>query len=334
MLRVSIATIRSGPPPGTRSRQVPYPPGGPSRLAGVKENPAPPGGPGPGAFPAALGSGPGAAVADGVAVLVGDRHAPGRLRVPRGRGDQVAGQPRVDRAEPAQLAGPVREPGRGAQRHGQRDPPDEPAPGAAGRPRARRPVRPAGRAIAVLPGGVRGPGGAGPGVLAEDQVEEGAGAQLVHPAVQPGLLELARPPADPLVRGQHLIGRQLPPHQRRVARVLGPPLHPREPRRGLPPLPRLLRGDLDHRPGDGRAQPARGQPPGPVQHLGLGRPGFCGLQDRGGPDDDLGLDPADDPVPQRVQRAAQPGGQVPRHRQQRSPPRPGTRPAPGPAGPG
>ena len=29
---------------------VPYPPGGPSRLAGVKENPVSPGGPGPARF--------------------------------------------------------------------------------------------------------------------------------------------------------------------------------------------------------------------------------------------------------------------------------------------
>ena len=48
--RVSIATIRSGPPPGMRSRQVPYPPGGPSRPAGVKENPVSPGRPGPARF--------------------------------------------------------------------------------------------------------------------------------------------------------------------------------------------------------------------------------------------------------------------------------------------
>ena len=56
--RVSIATIRPGPPPGMRSRQVPYPPGGPSRLAGVKQNPAPPGGgPGPERLAWLLGSG-------------------------------------------------------------------------------------------------------------------------------------------------------------------------------------------------------------------------------------------------------------------------------------
>ena len=43
----SRVMIRSGPGPGVRSRQLPYPPGGPSRLAGVTENPVSPGGPGP-----------------------------------------------------------------------------------------------------------------------------------------------------------------------------------------------------------------------------------------------------------------------------------------------
>jgi len=144
---VSTATIRSGPPPGTVSRQVPYPPGGPSRLAGVNENPAPPGGPGPGA-----------AVPDRVAVLVDHRHAPGRLRVGRGGVDQVPRQPGVDRAVPGQLAGPVGQPGGGAERHGQGDPPGEPAPGTAGRTRARRLLRPAAGPVAagavagVLPG--------------------------------------------------------------------------------------------------------------------------------------------------------------------------------------
>ena len=69
--------IRSGPSPGVRSRQVPYPPGGPSRPAAVKPNPAgpsliPPAVPGSSRFPrlpqvpgraAAPGFGPGAPVA-------------------------------------------------------------------------------------------------------------------------------------------------------------------------------------------------------------------------------------------------------------------------------
>src|SRR5205807_277775 len=53
----SMVRIRSGPPPGVRSRQVPYPPGGPSRPAGVKENPVCPGGPGPARLPCFLGWG-------------------------------------------------------------------------------------------------------------------------------------------------------------------------------------------------------------------------------------------------------------------------------------
>src|SRR5262249_35770044 len=40
------------------------------------------------------GSGPGAAVPDGVALLVGHGDTPGGLRVARGSGGQVAGQPR------------------------------------------------------------------------------------------------------------------------------------------------------------------------------------------------------------------------------------------------
>ena len=50
----SRVMISPGPGPGVRSRQVPYPPGGPSRLAGVKRNP---GGPGPARCLWLLGSG-------------------------------------------------------------------------------------------------------------------------------------------------------------------------------------------------------------------------------------------------------------------------------------
>ena len=267
---------------------------------------------GPGAVGAALGFGPGAAVADGVSLPVGHRHAPGRPRVPRGGGHEVAGQPRVDRAQPGQLARPVGQAGRGAERDGQGDPAGEPAPSAAGRTRTRRLPRRA----AILPGGVRGPGRAGPGVRAEDQVEEGAGAQLVHAAVQPGLLQLAGPPADPLIGGQHLIRGEFAAHQRGVAGVLGPPLHPREPGRRLTPLPGLAWRGLHHRPGHRGPQAAGGQPPGPVQDLGLHGLSFLAVEVMGEPDDQLGLAPGDDPAGQRVQRPAQPGGQVPRHRQQ------------------
>jgi hypothetical protein len=61
--------------------------------------------------PVVPGFGSGAAVADGVAVLVGDRDAPGGLLVLRGGAGQVAGQvagqPGVDRADAGDLAGPV-----------------------------------------------------------------------------------------------------------------------------------------------------------------------------------------------------------------------------------
>ena len=52
-----------------------------------------------------LGFGSGAAVPDGVALLVGDGHAPGGLRVAGGGAGQVAGQGGVDRADAADLAG-------------------------------------------------------------------------------------------------------------------------------------------------------------------------------------------------------------------------------------
>ena len=252
-------------------------------------------------------------MADGVAVLVGHRHAPGRLRIPRSRGHEVTSQPGVDRAQPGQLAGPARPAGRGTQRHGQRDPPGEPARRTCGRARARGGTRPG---SAIVARGARGLGGAGTGVLTEHQVQEGAGAQLIHAALQPGRAQLTRPPADPLIRGQHPVRRQLPAHQRGVAGILGPPLHPREPRRGLPPLPRLARRDLHHRPRQRGPQPAGGQPPGPARDLRLHLPGLVTVKVLGEPHDQLGLAPGDDPVPKRAQRHAEPGGQVPRHRQQ------------------
>ena len=131
----STVMIRSGPGPGVRSRQVPYPPGGLSRPAGVKENPSSPGGgPGPARLRVALGFGAGAAVGDGVPLAVGDRQAPGGLRIGRGGGGQVPGQPRVHRAEAAELTGPVRQAGQGGQRDSQGDPRCEP--GGHGRLRA------------------------------------------------------------------------------------------------------------------------------------------------------------------------------------------------------
>ena len=234
-------------------------------------------------------------MADGVALVVGDRHAPRGLRVVRGGGGQVAGQPRVDRAQAGQLAGPVRQAGQGDQRDGQGDPAGEP-----GGNRAARGLWPSGRPRRR----------AGAGVLAQQQVQVGAGAELVHAALQPGLLQFVRPGGDLLVRGQHLVRGELAAHQRGVAGVLGPPLHPGEPRRGLPALPRLVRGDFDHRAGDRGAQPGRGQPGGPVQHLGLGGAGLVLIEQRGGRGDDLGLVPASVPSSSAACGAGQPGVQV------------------------
>jgi len=211
----------------------------------------------PGSCPAVLRSGPGAAVADGVAVLIGHGHAPRGRGVPRSRGHEVAGQSRVDGPDAGDLAGPLVQAEQGGQRDGQGHPAGEPA-----RRRARRASGRGRRAVLT-----------GPGVLAQDQVQERAGAQLIHAALQPGPLQLTRPAGDPLIRGQHLVGRQLAAHQGGVAGVLGPPLHPRELRRGLPPLLRLLRRDFHHGAGGRGAQPAGGQPSGPAEDLGLHRPG-------------------------------------------------------------
>jgi hypothetical protein len=99
------------------SRQIPYPPGGRCPLAATKVKPSRPGsgvGPG-GSCPPGLPRlarvlmvarfGPGAAVADGVALGVGDRHAPGRPGVAGGRGGQLPGQIGVDGPNPVHLAG-------------------------------------------------------------------------------------------------------------------------------------------------------------------------------------------------------------------------------------
>ena len=154
---------------------------------------------------------------------------------------------------------------------------------------------------------VRAAVAAGTGVLAQQQVEEGAGAEHVHVALQPGLLQLLRPGGDPLVGGQDLIRGQLAAHQGGVAGVLGPPFHPGVLGRGLPPFLRLLGGDFHHGCGDGGAQPARGQPGGPVQDLAFGGAGLGVIEQGGGAGDDLGLVPGDRPVQQRGSSAGQPG---------------------------
>src|SRR5690348_1556444 len=115
------------------------------------------------------------------------------------------------------------------------------------------------------------PVGAGAGILAQQQVQVGAGADLVRTAVQPGGLQFPGPGGDPVVDRQDLVRGQLAARQRGVTGVLGPPLHPGELRRGLAPLPRLVRSNFHDGAGDGGAQAAGGQPPGPVQHLVLGR---------------------------------------------------------------
>ena len=134
--------------------------------------------------------GPGAAVADGVALAVGHRHAPGGPGV-AGRGpSQVPGQVGVDRPDPAQLAGPVRPPGDGGLGDGQGDLAGEPGRDHPGQ----RPAR-LGRVLGL--GRVPGPAGAvraaaeGPGVHPEQDVQESPGPQRIHPAVQ------ARPCAAP-----------------------------------------------------------------------------------------------------------------------------------------
>src|SRR6185437_1424905 len=70
---------RGGQPPGAVSAGRAVPAGRGEREPGAARRRA-----GPGPFPGAFRLGPGAAVADGVAVLVGHRHAPGGPGVGRG----------------------------------------------------------------------------------------------------------------------------------------------------------------------------------------------------------------------------------------------------------
>ena len=299
--------------PGSRGAQPPgaVSTGGPSRLAGVKRTRPRPAAPGPARFRWLLGSGraqpwptacPCWSVTVTHQVVFGFRAA----AVARSRVSQGSTGPSPDSS-----------PGRSARRvtvaSGTVRVTRLANPPAAPPPAQRRGGARAGR----RPGGLRVLG-AGPGVLAEQQVQVGAGAQLVHAAVQPGLLQLPGPGGDPLVRRQHLIRGQLPAHQRGVAGVLGPPLHPGELRRRLPPLPRLpgaasiTARAIAARSQPGVSRPARSRTLASTARASSGRTGT------GWPDDQLGLAPADDPVPQRGQRAGQPGGQVPGHGQQPS----------------
>ena len=189
--------------------------------------------------------GPGAAVPDRMPVLVGNRHAPGRAGVTgRSRG-QVPGQVRVDRPDPAQLSRPVRTRDKGGRGNGEIHVPGEPGRDHPGQ----RPARPRGRSWVLGPAGDVRAAAEGPGVHAEQDVQERPGPQRVQPALQARLTEFPGPRGDALVRGQHLRGRQFPPGQAGVSRRLGPPFHPGLLRRVLPSLLRLARGDLHDCPG-------------------------------------------------------------------------------------
>ena len=149
-------------------------------------------------------------------------------------------------------------------------------------------------------------GGRGTRIGVEEQVEVGAGAQLVRAALEPGRLQLLSPPVDPLIRGQDLGGRELAAGQGGVAAVLTPALDPGVAGRFLSPLAGFIRGDLHDGVGDRGPQPARAQPPGPAQDEGFGRPGFGGVQHHGRPGDDLDLGLAQHPGPERLLSAGQP----------------------------
>ena len=134
-----------GQPPGAVAAGRAVRPGGGEREPGPVPVPGPAGAgrSWSGAF-RVLGFGPGAAVPDGVAVLVGHGHAPGRLRVAGGRVGQVAGQGGVDGADAGDLAGPFGLLEQGGGGDGQGDLPGEPA-------RPRTPSRSRGLARAARP---------------------------------------------------------------------------------------------------------------------------------------------------------------------------------------
>ena len=76
-------------------------------------------------------------------------------------------------------------------------------------------------------------------------------------------------------------------------------------------------GSVHHRAGDRGAQPGRGQPGRPVQHLILGGGGLGRIEQAGGAGDDLGLGHAQGAVIQGGPRAGQVGVQVAGCSQQR-----------------
>src|SRR6185437_3810639 len=290
VVRESTVTIRSGPPRGVRSRQVPYPlPGGPSRLAAVKENP---GGPGPARLRWLLGSGraqPWAMAWPWLSVTVRHQVVLGLAAAARVRSRASQGS-----TGPS----PASSPGRSAR-------PDRVASGTV---RVTRPANPAG--IWPPAGPARGRlsrAGAGAGVFAQEQVEVGAGAELVHVALEPGLAQFPGPAGDPLAGGQDLVRGQLAAHQGSVAGVLDPPFHPGVLGCLFPAFLRFLGGDFHHRCSDRGAQTAWGQASSPVQDLVLGGASLGVIEQGGGAGDDLGLLPGDRPAGQPGPGAGQPG---------------------------
>ena len=241
------------------NRQVPYPPVGPGSSAGVKVNRGPLGRIGPVGFPSF--SQVWRSRGRWRVLVVGDGHAPGGPGV-TGRGaGQVAGQVGVDGPMPPSS------PGRSAR----------PSRVAAGTVRVSWPANPGGITPAAARSGagagVSGPGvrrvpsglcAEGPGVHAEQDVQEGAGAQHVHPALQPGRAQLLRPRGHPLIRGQHLRRRQLPPGQPRVPatpRPTAPPGSPSPPAPGacaaLPGATSITARAIAARSAGGVSRPAR-----------------------------------------------------------------------------
>ena len=187
---------------------------------------------------------------------------------------------------------------------------------AAGR-RSRGAAAPGAPAPACCPPGAFVPGACcgGAGVHAEQGVQVGAGAELVHGAGQPGGLQRQRGGGDGLVGGQRRVRRQTVPADRRGAGILAPQLHPRILLRFPAASPGRLGVGFQHRPADRRADLPRRLPGHRARHHGgLGFGGGGIIQDAGGLGDQLRLIVPDDPRRQRLPGAGQPGGQVMRQR--------------------
>ncbi len=105
---------------------------------------------------------------------------------------------------------------------------------------------------------------AGPGVGAEQEVQEGLGPELVQGAVQARFAEFLGPCRHPLVGGEDVGGGQFPAGQAGVAGVLGPAFHPGPLGHMLAPLFGVAGADVHHGPADRGPQPGRGQRPGPA----------------------------------------------------------------------